>query len=85
LHDKVTTLHWLDAFSKELNDLRRIIYESDPAVVTAVFEHAGTERAKWLLKREDNEWDEKGQKIEHMSMMGHLFGGMATGRDKNAD
>lgn len=86
LDDKVTTLHWLEVFMKELTELRRIIFESDPAVVESFLDEAGMERAKWLLKREDNDWDEKQQqKIEHISMMGQMFGGFISRGEKDKD
>lgn len=86
LNDKMTTMLWLDAFMKELTELRRIIYDSDPAVVTAVIEDVAYERDRWLLKRQDNEWDEDpGPNFDNPSMMGQLFGGFVPGRNKKND
>ena len=86
LNDKVTTLHWLEALMNELSELRRIIYESEPEVVTAVIEQISSERDRWLLKRQDNEWEEhSGPDFDRPSMMGHLLGGFSLRQDKKDD
>ncbi|MCP4356910.1 MAG: prephenate dehydrogenase [Chloroflexi bacterium] len=86
LNDKEATLHWLEALIEELADLRRLIAENDPEVVTAVLEELSIERDKWLLKREKNEWeDQSAPDTEQHSMLGQMFGGFAAGRRKKSD
>jgi len=86
LNDKEATLHWLEALIRELSDLRRLIAETEPEVITAVLEEVSIERDKWLLKREKNEWqDQSSPEIEQHSMLGQMFGGFVTGRGKKSD
>ncbi|HRQ41747.1 MAG TPA: prephenate dehydrogenase [Chloroflexota bacterium] len=78
LHEKEASLRWLEALITELTTLRRLVYESEPQLLTAVFEELAHERDRWLLKRQDNEWDERTMPdIERPSMMGHMLGGLA--------
>lgn len=83
VNDKEATLRWLEAIVKELNDLRKIIYESEPQVVTAVIEAPSIEREKWLHKRQENNWDERtSPDVEQPTMFGQMFGGLAAGSKK---
>jgi prephenate dehydrogenase len=78
LHDQASAMRWLDALIQELSTLRRLVYEAEPQVLTAVFEELANERDKWLLKRQDNDWDERTMpEIDRPSMMGHMLGGLA--------
>jgi len=78
LHDKEASLRWLEAIINELTTLRRLVFEGEPQVLTAVFEELGDERDKWLLKRQDNDWDERTMpEIDRPSMMSHMLGGLA--------
>ncbi|MBX3059724.1 MAG: prephenate dehydrogenase [Anaerolineae bacterium] len=87
LNQKEASLRWLEALITELTTLRRLVYESEPQLLTAVFEELADERDKWLLKRQDNDWDERTMPpIERQSMMGHMLGGLAPeARKKGKD
>ncbi len=86
LNDKEATLHWLDAVSHELHNLRRLIYEGEPEVMTAMLEKLSNERDKWLLKRQENDWDERDRPdVRQPSMMAHMFGGLAPGSRQKED
>lgn len=83
LHQKEASLRWLEALISELTTLRRLVYEGEPQLLTAVLEELANERDKWLLKRQDNEWDERTMPdIERPSMMGHMLGGLAPDAKK---
>ncbi|NJN54994.1 MAG: hypothetical protein HC804_09695 [Anaerolineae bacterium] len=87
LHDKEASLRWLEAIITELTTLRRLVYESEPQVLTAVFEELANERDKWLLRRQDNEWDERSAMpdIERPSLMGHMLGGLSPDARKKGN
>lgn len=83
LNDKAATLRWLEAVVNELNTLRRLLYEDEPQVMTAVLADLSQEREKWLHKRRQNNWDERTMPdLEHPGMFGHMLGGLAPGNRK---
>lgn len=83
--NKEATLRWLEAMIQSLQDLRQLIYESEPEVGTAVLEELSLERDKWLLKRKENDWDErKLPEMEAPSLLGSFLGGIGS-RSKDKD
>lgn len=84
LQNKQATLRWLDATMDELKAVRRLIYEENNELLTALTEQLAIEREKWLLSREKNDWDErKSPPIRSRSMGEHLFGGLARRGDED--
>jgi prephenate dehydrogenase len=79
LNDKIATLHWLETLVNELNTLRRLVYEGEREVLTAVLEQSSIERDKWLLKRQENNWDERSlPDVDQPTLMAHMFGGLVA-------
>ncbi len=40
----------------ELDGLRRVVYEGNPEVLTAVIEEMNHSRVRWLHERSENDW-----------------------------
>ena len=84
LQDKRATLRWLDAVMEELKAVRRLVYEENDELLTALTEQLSIERQKWLISREKNDWDErKSPPVRPRSMSEHLFGGLARRGDSD--
>jgi len=78
LQNRAATLRWLDAMMDELKAVRRLIYEENDEVLTALTEQVATEREKWVNARQKNDWDERrSPPIRPRTMSQHLFGGFA--------
>jgi prephenate dehydrogenase len=84
LQNRQATLRWLDATMEELKVVRRLVYEENDELLTALTEQLSIEREKWVLSREKNDWDErKSPSIQPRSMGEHLFGGLARRGDSD--
>ncbi len=82
LQNKQATLRWLDATIEEMKAVRRLVYEENDELLTALTDQLAIEREKWFLSREKNDWDErKSPPIRSRSMGEHLFGGLARRED----
>jgi len=85
LQNRQTTLRWLDAMIDELKAVRRLIYEENDEVFSALIEQLAAEREKWFNARQKNDWDERrSPPIRPRTMSEHLFGGLAR-RGENDD
>lgn len=86
LQNRQATLRWLDAMMDELKVVRRLIYEENDEVLTALTEQLATEREKWLTARQKNDWDErKSPPIRPRTLSQHLLGGLAPQGDGDDD
>jgi prephenate dehydrogenase len=75
LHDKVTTLHWLDSLIDELHEVKRWLHRDEAETLPAILETVSLEREKWLHERRKNEWTEvTSNDVEMPSLLGGLFG-----------
>ena len=82
LQNREATLRWLDAMMDELKMVRRLIYEENDEVLTALTEQLAAEREKWLDSRQKNDWDErKSPPIRPRTLSQHLLGGFAQQGD----
>ncbi len=83
LQNRQAALRWLDAMLSELKALRRLIFEENEEVLSALTDQLAVEREKWLISRQKNDWDErKSPPIKPRSMTEHLFGGLVR-RDRS--
>jgi prephenate dehydrogenase len=79
LNDKLATLRWIDALMAEITDLRRLVYEGNAEVLTALLEEMDEHRARWLHERTENDWLEiKDPAIETPGMGQRFLGGLAN-------
>jgi hypothetical protein len=71
---------------EELKEVRRLVYQEEEEILSALAEQLAIERAKWLNSRQNNDWDERQTTpIEKRSMADHLFGGLVRrGGNKDA-
>ncbi|VAW39172.1 hypothetical protein MNBD_CHLOROFLEXI01-4920 [hydrothermal vent metagenome] len=84
LQNRQATLRWLDATMEEMKVVRRLVYEENDELLTALTEQLAIEREKWVLSRTKNDWDErKSPSIQPRSMGEHLFGGLARRGDSD--
>ncbi|MFQ5419773.1 MAG: prephenate dehydrogenase [Anaerolineae bacterium] len=56
LADKEATMRWLNAFISELEEVRRLVFDGDEEILTAMLEQIDIERERWLRERAKNEW-----------------------------
>ncbi len=56
LNDKSATLRWIDALMEEITVLRRLVYEGNEEVLTALLEEMDEYRTRWLHERSENNW-----------------------------
>jgi prephenate dehydrogenase len=85
LQNKQATLRWLDATMEELQAVRRLVYEENDEILTALTEQLSIEREKWLISREENNWDERPTPpMRHRSIGENLFGSLARRNDADA-
>lgn len=83
LNEKTATLHWLDAFLKELTDLRRMIHEGDREVMDLTLGNLLIERERWLKERAKNEWVEVVEtRVDRPSVSDQFLGGWLGGKLK---
>jgi len=87
LNNPQATLRWLDALLDELKTVRRLVAEENEELLSAYAEQLATEREKWLLARQKNDWDERrSPPIRPRTMSEHLFGGLARrGEDEDEE
>ena len=79
LNDKLATLRWIDALMVEITDLRRLVYEGNAEVLTALLEEMDEHRVRWLHERSENNWLEgKDPDIEFPGMGQRFLGGLAN-------
>ncbi len=81
LTEKEATLRWLNAVISELEDMRRLVFEGDEEILSAVLEKIDIERERWLRERAKNEWVEVD--APNVSMPGlaqQMFGALAKPR-----
>lgn len=84
LQNKQATLRWLDAMLAEMKAVRRLVFEENEELLTALTEQLSVEREKWLISRQKNNWDERqAPPIRPRSMSEHLFGGLARRHDSD--
>jgi prephenate dehydrogenase len=82
LQNRQATLRWLDAMMDELKAVRRLIYEENDEVLSALTEQLATEREKWVSARQKNDWDERrSPPIRPRTMSDHLFGSLGRRGD----
>lgn len=80
-HQKEVTLHWLQTIISQLQQLQGLIQQDEPEILTAVLAELADQRAAWLRKRQENDWQEAPPvSFDQPSMMGHFLGGFAPGR-----
>ena len=78
LQNKQATLRWLDAMMEEMKTVRRLVDEENGELLAAFTMQLASEREKWLIARQKNDWDErKSPPIRPRTMSQHLFGGLA--------
>ncbi len=73
LNDKAATLRWIDALMVEITDLRRLVYEGNAEVLTALLEEMDEHRARWLHERSENNWMEINDPGIEMPGIGQRF------------
>ena len=78
LHDKETTLHWLDNLLAELTAVREQVANGEADIVSAILTEMGREHAAWVAERQANEWDDQ-PPIERVTLGQQLLGGLAPG------
>ncbi len=78
LNDRLATLHWLDALTEELQQLRRWIQDGDEELLAAFLSELNLARDKWLDERTKNDWVDSGdQPVDVPGMGERFFGGLA--------
>lgn len=61
LNDRQATLNWLDDLIVSLRSLRKRVAEDDFEQLAAYLQKLSIERDRWLLERQENQWDETPQ------------------------
>ena len=75
LHDKVTTMHWLDSLIAELHEVKRWLHRDEDETLPAILETISLERDKWLHERRKNDWLEMpSEDVQMPSLLGGFFG-----------
>ncbi len=83
LDNKAATLRWLDAVMKELQQIRRWIYDEESELLSAYLLELESERQQWLRQREKNDWVEmKTTSIPNQSFTEQMLGTFVTDRFK---
>ena len=83
LNNKMATLRWLDALLKELNEVRRWIYEGESELLAAMLSELNAQRQRWLRDRAENDWAEvKTPDIERPTFSEQMLGGWISRRGK---
>lgn len=79
LNDKMATLRWLDGLLAEIKSLRRLVYEGDTEILTALLDDMNHSRDQWLQERSENDWLEmKDSPIEVPGMGQRLLGNLSN-------
>ncbi len=78
LNDRMVTLRWLDALTKELQQIRRWIKDGDEELLAAFLSELNLDRENWLHERAKNDWlDTQGQTVDVPGMGERFLGGLA--------
>lgn len=80
LNDKQATLHWLDAVTNELGQIRRWIQEGDTELLAAFLTELSTGRERWLFERTKNDWIEMQDQPASIPGAGERFFGSLARR-----
>jgi len=86
LVNRENIVHWIDAWSGKLGELKETILAGDAEKLERIFKEALIARQRWLRAREEGNWE--GQSPEMPSMagfMGQLFGLGRLGRRREQD
>ena len=78
LNDKLATLRWLDALTNEIDQMRRLVYDGNLELLTAVLVEMEISRAKWLRERRKNDWFEIKEADVDVPGLGQRFLGSLT-------
>lgn len=79
LNDKTATLRWLDALAAEIDNLRRLIYDGNGEILTALLDEMDVKRATWLHERMENDWLEDDQSATDLpGITQRLFGSLGS-------
>lgn len=75
LNDRQATLNWLDDVIVSLQSLRRRVAEDDYEQLAAYLQSLSLERDRWLLDRQENQWEEvPQQEFERPGFLSQMLG-----------